>query len=138
MAPHIPKNQGAQILVIEDNPLLEQVLIHSLKNIGVDVLATETPEDAIQEIEQRSPSLVIYDTEKSNPAAEIVEAINNHPKTELLILHSGRLSDQDRKKLQPKEVIYKPFDTRFVCRRVIDLLSKNKSRKETNAVNFRK
>jgi DNA-binding response OmpR family regulator len=122
MAPVLEK-QDRQILIIEDDPMLGKALARSLENLGVSVISIDEPADAVELIMQVSPSLVIVDMEDSNPQMDIYEEIRNRTQTDLLLLRSERLHGAMRTKLQPKEVIYKPFDTRFVCRRVLDLLS---------------
>jgi DNA-binding response OmpR family regulator len=123
MVPVLNGEQDRQILVIEDDPMLGKVLVHSLENLGVSVISIDEPDEAIELIMRISPSLVIIDMEDTNPKIDILEEIRNLTQSDLLLLRSERLDKTMRTRLQPKEVIYKPFDTRFVCRRVLDLLS---------------
>lgn len=115
-----------QILIIEEDPMLGKVLVHSLENLGMDVSKTSEPELAMSLIEKKPPSLVIADIQDLNSSMDLLDEIGNQDQTELILLRSERLEDKLRSRLKPSEVIYKPFDTRFVCRRVLNLLSKKK------------
>lgn len=115
--------QDLLILIIEDDPQLRKVLLHSIKNLGIPVLSTNKTNLTIELFYLKSPDLVILDLEDEPPELNLVEALRDQDDTAVLLLSSNRISDELRSKIQPKEVIYKPFDTRYLCRRIVALVS---------------
>lgn len=120
----VSKNsQDLLILIVEDDPQLRKVMLHSIKNLGIPVLSSNKANEAIELCRLRSPDLVILDLEDERPQLNIVEALRHQDGAAVVLLRSNRLDDDLRSKIKPKEVIYKPFDTRYLCRRVVELLS---------------
>lgn len=115
--------QDLLVLIVEDDPQLRKVLLHSIKNLGIPVLSSNKVNEAIELCHLKSPDLVILDLEEERPQLNFVEALRHQDDAEVILLSSNRLSNELRSKIQPKEVIYKPFDTRYLCRRIIELLS---------------
>ena len=116
-------SQDLLILIVEDDPQLRKVMFHSIKNLGIPVLSSNKANEAIELCRLKSPDLVILDLEDERTQLNIVEALRQQNGAAVVLLRSNRLGDDLRSKIKPKEVIYKPFDTRYLCRRIVELLS---------------
>ncbi|MEJ2757752.1 MAG: response regulator [Anaerolineales bacterium] len=116
-------SQDLFILIVEDDPQLRKVMLHSIKNLGIPVLSSNRANEAIELCQLKSPDLVILDLEDERPQLNFVEALRHQDDAGVVLLSSNRISDELRSKIQPEEVIYKPFDTRYLCRRIVELVS---------------
>lgn len=123
MVPEHNGNQDRPILILEDDKKLCRVMVRAIENLGFPVLSTNNPAEAAQMIDKEHPNLVIVGLEEEIPNRPIFEKIKKQDEVDLLLLRSDRLDTQTRQEVQPIEVVYKPFDTRYLCRRVEDLLS---------------
>jgi len=120
----VSKNsQELLILIVEEDPQLRRVMLHSIKNLGFPVLSSNKANEAIELCRLKSPDLVILDLEDDRPKLNFIEALRHQDDTAVVLLSSSRISDELRSKIQPEEVIYKPFDTRYLCRRIVELVS---------------
>lgn len=116
-------SQDLLILIVENDPQLRKVMLHSIKTLGFPVLSSNKAKEAIELCRLKSPDLVILDLEDELPQLNIVEALRHQNGGAVILLRSNRLGDDLRSKIKPNEVIYKPFDTRYLCRRIVELLS---------------
>lgn len=123
MMPDHNANQDRPILILEDDKKLCRVMVRAIENLGYPVLSTNNPAEATQLIDNEEPNLVIVGLEDEKPSRSIFEKIKQREEVDLLLLRSDRLDSQTRREVQPVEVVYKPFDTRYLCRRIEDLLS---------------
>ena len=122
----MPDHNGSQdrpILILEDDKKLCRVMVRAIENLGYPVLSTNNPAEATQLIDTKDPNLVIVGFENEKPSRPIFEKIKERDEIDLLLLRTDRLDSQTRRAVQPIEVVYKPFDTRYLCRRIEDLLS---------------
>lgn len=116
-------NQDRPILILEDDKKLCLVMVRAIENLGYPVLSTSNPAEAKQLIDNQAPNLVIVGLEDEKPSRSIFEKIKQSDEVDLLLLRTDRLDTKTRRVVQPIEVVYKPFDTRYLCRRIEDLLS---------------
>ncbi|HDS00400.1 MAG TPA: response regulator [candidate division Zixibacteria bacterium] len=123
MVPNHNGNQDRPILILEDDKKLSRVMVRAIENLGFPVLSTSNPAEATKLIEDEGPNLVIVGLENENAGRSIFKKIKQQDEVDLLLLRSDRLDTQTRREVQPTEVVYKPFDTRYLCRRIEDLLS---------------
>ena len=123
MTPDHNGNQDRPILILEDDKKLCRVMVRAIENLGYPVLSTSSPAEATQLIDNEEPNLVIVGLEDERPSRSVFELIKQRDKVDLLLLRTDRLDSQTRRAVQPVEVVYKPFDTRYLCRRIEDLLS---------------
>ena len=123
MVPVSSNHQDLLILIVEDDPQLCKLMVHSIENLGIPVLTSDKADEAIEIYQQETPDLVILDMEGETPHMNIADAISDQNQSEIVLLRSTRLDDELRSKLQPTEVIYKPFDTRYLCRRIVEIIS---------------
>lgn len=123
MMPDHNGNQDRPILILEDDKKLCRVMVRAIENLGYPVFSTSSPAEATQLIDNEEPNLVIVGLEDEKPSRSIFVKIKQREEVDLLLLRSDRLDSQTRREVQPVEVVYKPFDTRYLCRRIEDLLS---------------
>lgn len=123
MVPEDNGNQDRPILILEDDKKLCLVMVRAIENLGYPVLSTSNPAEAKQLIDNQAPNLVIVGLEDEKPSRSIFEKIKQSDEVDLLLLRTDRLDTKTRRVVQPIEVVYKPFDTRYLCRRIEDLLS---------------
>ncbi len=123
MVPVSSNHQDLLILIVEDDPQLCKLMVHSIENLGIPVLTSDKADEAIEIYQQETPDLIILDMEGETPHMNIADAISDQNQSEIVLLRSTRLDDELRSKLQPTEVIYKPFDTRYLCRRIVEIIS---------------
>ena len=110
-------------MILEDDKKLCLVMVRAIENLGYPVLSTSNPAEAKQLIDNQAPNLVIVGLEDEKPSRSIFEKIKQSDEVDLLLLRTDRLDTKTRRVVQPIEVVYKPFDTRYLCRRIEDLLS---------------
>lgn len=115
---------AAKILVVEDEPAIQELVAFSLKNAGFSVLQAENAEQAMQMINERLPDLVLLDW--MLPQMSGVEFANilrreSRTKTIPIIMLTARIEEND--KIQGLNVgaddyITKPFSPRELVARI--------------------
>lgn len=123
MVPVRNRHEDQVVLLSNSNLRLNKVLSASLRTLGINVQTASDPDEIEGIVKHISPSLFLADLDGKISPLQLRETIYQHPDAKLILLLSERLDDQVRVQLEPDQVIYKPFDTRFVCRMVMDLLS---------------
>jgi DNA-binding response OmpR family regulator len=108
------------ILLVEGDHRLRRVVSASLRQLGLNVLEAADAAAAKAVLQKADPSIVILSMDcAADEDGHTSDALtkSRFGKDRILLLTSTyRVSDAWRRKLQPRATIYKPFDTRFLCR----------------------
>jgi DNA-binding response OmpR family regulator len=119
-----------QVLIIEHDPALRKVMLISLEQAGMKVKAVSRYANALEFLQQESPDIFIMDLDmRGGDLEKLISVYRKHldsDQSTVMVLTANRLKDDWRRKHQPDAVIYKPFDIRYLIRK-IDNLTKNKS-----------
>jgi CheY-like chemotaxis protein len=74
---------NAKILVVEDDPDIMRILMHTLTNAGFQVVQAYGGEDAIRKFSQHKPDLVLTDLSMPKVSGvEVIYAIKSDPETQ--------------------------------------------------------
>jgi DNA-binding response OmpR family regulator len=114
------------ILLYERDPGLRKSITLTLKHQGVEVRVARDEADVRQILENESPDLFVVDHDSSiGNSGELIEMFRMKSKSAhraVLVTATQRVNDNWRKQYQPDMVLYKPFDIRFLYRRIKALL----------------
>ncbi len=120
----------SQVLIIEHDPALRKIMEISLEQAGVRVEAVSRYANALQILQQEPPKVFIVDFDlRDGDPGRLITAYRQHPKGNdgtVMVSTAHRLEDEWRREHRPDSVIYKPFDIRYLIRKIF-LLTKNKS-----------
>jgi len=114
-------NQGARILVVDDEPQIRQSLQVNLQNRNYDVATTASGEEALDAMARRSPDVVIVDLVlPSMDGIELTRRIRAHSPVPIIVLSA--IGDE-RKKVEALEsgaddYVTKPFGMEELAARV--------------------
>lgn len=73
---------NAKILVVEDDPDMMRILVHTLKGAGYQVIPAYGGEDAIRKVQLHKPDMVFTDLSMPKVSGvEVIEAIKSDPAT---------------------------------------------------------
>jgi DNA-binding response OmpR family regulator len=129
----------ARILVADDDPILQRLLLHTLKMEGYDVLAARDGSEALNVVISERPDLVILDVMMPGyNGFELCQMLRQRPETLTLpiIMLSG-LSDVQEKvsglRAGADEYLTKPIDLRELAARVDALLKRNRVLRQSAA-----
>lgn len=123
------------VLLIESTNSLRKVIAASLKQLGVRVL--EAPDAArarnLLQVQRKAPDVIVVELDLPEGAnGKLIERYRKRDPDSpsdppghgrVLLTTTHRPEDDWRRKYMPDVVVYKPFDVRFLCRRVLGLLS---------------
>ena len=129
--PDMDQPESTTILLLEGDTGLRKIISLALLQQGITVYAAPDPTKARRILGKETPDLFIL--ELDNPEGNNGELIDlyrqnkNELDNTVLLLTTRRPSDIWRNRYQPDVVIYKPFDIRFLVRRVTDLIQKEKT-----------
>lgn len=122
----------ARILVADDDPVLQRLLLHTLKMEGYDVVTARDGNEALEAVTRERPDLVILDVMMpGHNGFELCQMLRQRPDTVTLpvIMLSG-LSDVQEKvnglRAGADEYLTKPIDLRELSARVDALLKRNR------------
>jgi DNA-binding response OmpR family regulator len=129
----------ARIVVADDDPILQRLLLHTLKLEGYDVLLARDGNEALNTVVRERPDLVILDVMMPGlNGFELCQALRERPDTLTLpiIMLSG-LSDVQEKvsglRAGADEYLTKPIDLRELTARVDALLKRNRLLRQSAA-----
>jgi pilus assembly protein CpaE len=129
----------ARILVADDDPVLQRLLLHTLKMEGYDVLTARDGNETLEVIARDRPDLVILDVMMPGyNGFELCQMLRQRPETVTLpiIMLSG-LSDVQEKvsglRAGADEYLTKPIDLRELTARVDALLKRNRVLRQSAA-----
>jgi two-component system phosphate regulon response regulator OmpR len=119
-----------QVLIIEHDPALRKAMQISLEQVGVSVEAVSKYTNALQILQQTLPEVFILDIDlRDGDPGRLISAYREHRNRDngtVMVSTANRLEDKWRREYRPDTVIYKPFDMRYLIRKIC-LLTKNKS-----------
>ena len=111
-------------LLVESNYHLRQVIAASLENKDWRVLEASTGEFAEELLARENPDVLIVEyLPKSEADSAIIDAFRDTEEDGHVVLTVlERPNSTWIKKQQPDVVIYKPFDVRYLERRMVDMI----------------
>lgn len=125
----------ANIMIIEDNPVHNVLLCHSMEDAGHKTMPFYEYDSAKEELKKSTPDLFILDFQikGSNTAAlEFIKGLmksKQHKQIPIIII-SAYVTKADIEKQFPgfdiENVIEKPFNVKTIINRVKELLKKSK------------
>lgn len=114
----------ATVLLFETEASLRKVMAASLEQQGYDIIQAANADAARKHLRRDTPDLFVL--ELDHPAGDNGELIDVYrrrsPDGPVLLTTTERPNDGWRTRYQPEAVVYKPFDVRFLCRRVRGLM----------------
>lgn len=126
----------ARILVVEDEPDLQQVLGYNLRQAGHEVVAATRGEDGLQLARTRSPDLVLLDLMLPDLAGtDVCRSLKKDASTERIpvIMLTARGEEVDRVvglELGADDYVVKPFSVRELLLRIQAILRRGGERTE--------
>jgi DNA-binding response OmpR family regulator len=118
------------VLLVETDHQLRRVIAASLELKGLRVLQASDTGFAMRLLEREDPELMILDLNPSIATEQLVQAFldedgqmsaDERPRP-ILITTLDRPDKQRLQEIKPEAVIYKPFDVRYLYRRVMESL----------------
>jgi DNA-binding NtrC family response regulator len=81
----------AKILIIEDDPGVRRVLIHTLQLAGHDVNAVDNGRDGLRAVAERAPAVVVTDiVMPDSDGLEVIRTLrNDHPDVAIIAISGG-------------------------------------------------
>jgi two-component system, OmpR family, phosphate regulon response regulator PhoB len=123
----------ARILIVEDEPDLQQVLEYNLRQAGHDVLSTKLGHDAIRLAREQRPDVVLLDLMLPDlPGTEVCKTLKEGATTKSIpvLMVTARGEEIDRVvgfELGADDYVVKPFSVRELLLRVQAVLRRGKS-----------
>lgn len=117
-----------RLLVADDSLTIQRVIELAFADENVDVVAVSSGEDAIREIDERPPAVVLADTRMPDRSGyEIAEFVSSIPTGDQIpvVLMSGAFERVDERRARAagcETVLVKPFDPTVLVRTVYELL----------------
>jgi DNA-binding response OmpR family regulator len=114
------------LLLLERDPGLRKSVKLTLEQDGLDVWDVQDEVDAQEILERKSPDLLVLDHENlAEHLGELIALYRENREEEegiVLVTTARRIDDSWRLRYEPDLVVYKPFDVRFLCRRIKSLI----------------
>lgn len=117
----IQPSNGKKILLVEDNPISQNVEMRLLKESGYSVVAVTNGEDAIKAVKTNEFSLVLMDVEMPNmdgiKATKLIRKLDSQVKQVPIIAVTAHSSMKDREKCLASgmnDYIAKPININFM------------------------
>jgi len=123
-----PERQAARLLLVEDEPVILELLCDVLNDAGFDVVHATTGTGAVRAVHQHHPDLITLDV--SLPGMDGFAVIRQLRESGLripVIFLTARDSAEDRERasaLGAEDYISKPFSLEELLRRVRAVLSR--------------
>lgn len=118
---------SATVLLLETETSLRKVVAASLQQLGLRIIEAEDAEAAREHLRQEAPDLFVL--ELDHPSGEngaLIDAYRQQSDEGAVVLTTTeRPNDDWRQRYQPEAVVYKPFDVRYLSRRVRRLIHPN-------------
>ncbi len=115
---------SATVLLLETESSLRKVVAASLQQLGLRILEAEDAAAARQHLQDEAPDLFVLEFDPpSGENGALIEAYREHSEEGAVVLTTTeRPKDDWRQRYQPEAVVYKPFDVRYLSRRVRHLI----------------
>ena len=123
----------AKILIVEDEPDLQQVLEYNLKQAGHDVFATKLGQEGMRFARDHRPDLVLLDLMLPDTSGiEVCRALKESPNTKAIpvLMVTARGEEIDRVvgfEIGADDYVVKPFSVRELLLRVQAVLRRGKT-----------
>jgi two-component system OmpR family response regulator len=120
-------NRQSSLLLVETDAELRRAVTFCLKENGWRILPAGDLEEACRILERETPEILVLDME-SPPDRQgmVIEKFREQQadgrRGSVLIATDQRLEEAWRHKYQPDVVVFKPFDVRYLHRRILRLL----------------
>jgi DNA-binding response OmpR family regulator len=119
------RRQGC-LLLVESDAELRRAVILCLRENGWRILPAMNPEDACRILTQETPEILMMDMDPPADRQGLLiekfrEGRADGRRGSVLIATEQRLEDGWRHKYHPDAVIFKPFDIRYLSRRISQL-----------------
>ncbi len=125
-------NNGKKILLVEDNPISQNVEMRLLKESGYSVVAVTSGEDAVEAVKSQEFSLVLMDVEMPNmdgiKATKLIRALDPPVNQVPIIAVTAHSSMKDREKCLASgmnDYIAKPININFMRMTIDQWLKRN-------------
>jgi DNA-binding response OmpR family regulator len=119
-----------QVLILENDPALRKVMEISLEQVGVRVAAVGMHANVEEMLQQNLPEVFILDIDMPDGEPDkLMTAYREHQASKVgtvMISTVNRLEDNWRRKHRPDTVIYKPFDMRYLVRKILSLINEHR------------
>jgi two-component system phosphate regulon response regulator PhoB len=122
-----------RILIVEDEPDLQQVLEYNLKQAGHDVIVTKLGREGLRIAREQKPDVVLLDLMLPDlPGTEVCKQLKESPATRgsNVIMLTARGEEIDRVvgfELGADDYVTKPFSVRELLLRIQAVVRRNKS-----------
>jgi DNA-binding response OmpR family regulator len=121
-------SKPTNLLLLERDPGLCKSIKLTLEQDGLDVWAVQETVDAEEILQERSPDILVLDHENlAEDLGQLIALYRAKSEAEagiVLVTTARRIDDSWRIEYKPDLVIYKPFDVRFLSRRIKSLSDK--------------
>jgi DNA-binding response OmpR family regulator len=114
-----------RILLLERDPGLRKSIALSFQQNGIQVLEARNPAEAFEILRREILTLLILDRDSAPHCGPLIQAFRDKAAPQagnVLLMAMERLEDGWRQQYRPDAVIYKPFDIRYLYRRVKNLI----------------
>jgi two-component system OmpR family response regulator len=119
------RSKPTRLLLLERDPGLRKSVKLTLEQDGLDVWDVKDERDAQAILAKKSPDVLVLDHENlAEHLGELIVLYRENCEAEegiVLITTARRIDDSWRLRYRPDLVVYKPFDVRFLCRRIQSL-----------------
>ena len=119
---------GARVVVVDDEPMVREVVTHYLRRDGFNVTTAADGAAALQLIEAGAPDMVVLDLMlPSVSGLEVLEAVRRHSDVPVILL-TARGDEGDRVlglELGADDYVTKPFSARELAARVKSVLRRS-------------
>jgi len=113
------------ILLFEHDPGLRKSIALSLQQNGIQVIEARDNVEALEILKHEPFTVFVLDHDSSTHCGSLIQAFREYSPDHtgnVLVISMERLEDQWRQKYRPDVVIYKPFDIRYLYRRIKNLI----------------
>ena len=113
------------ILLLERDPGLRKSITLSLQQNGIQVIEARNNAEALENLKRIPFTLLILDRDSATHCGSLIQAFREKSSRQnghVLLIAMERLEDQWRQQYQPDVVVYKPFDIRYLYRRIKNLM----------------
>lgn len=127
MAIHQTTNQGARVLVAEDNPAVREFIVRALQSVPFDVFAVSDGQQALDQLGREKFEVLVTDIVMPNMdgIALALKAVRLYPDLRIVMI-SGYAQERMRAHnldALVHRIIAKPFSLEEICDAVKDALA---------------
>lgn len=117
------KSEKPTVLLVEGDDGLRRILAASLEAIDVHVLQAVDVKRGWEMLIMSSPDVLVIERDfPFGNNGKLIDAYREHTHNPVVVTTTHRLDDIWRESYQPDATLYKPFDTRLLCKVITSLL----------------